>query len=69
MAPAQAPPHAEPTTNQQQARIDESNNQCKQAIRDQIDAIDAQMRKGYDSAQGERYREQLRALTNRLHDC
>ncbi len=69
MAPAQALPVAAPATNQQQARIDESNDQCKQVIRDQIDAIDAQMRKGYDSAQGERYRENLRVLTTRLRDC
>ncbi len=56
-------------SNQQQARIDGSNNQCKKGIRDQIDAIDAQMREGYDSAQGERYRESLRVLTTRLRQC
>ena len=69
IAPAQALPLAEQTNIQQQARTDVSNDQCKQGIRDQIDAIDAQMRRGYDSAQGERYRERLRALTTRLHQC
>jgi hypothetical protein len=57
------------SSNQQQARIDGSNDQCKKGIRDQIDAIDAQMREGYDSAQGERYRESLRLLTTRLRQC
>jgi len=56
-------------SNQQQARADGASAQCKKGIRDQIDAIDAQMREGYDSAQGERYRENLRALTTRLHNC
>ncbi len=69
IAPAQALPLAEQTNIQQQARTDVSNDQCKKGIRDQIDAIDAQMRTGYDSAQGERYRERLRALTTRLHQC
>ncbi len=57
------------SSNRQQARVDGSGDQCKQGIRDQIDAIDAQMRAGYDSAQGERYRENLRALTTRLRNC
>lgn len=51
------------------ARNDEARAQCKKNFRDQIDAIDAQMRQGYDSAQGERYRERLRMLTTRLRDC
>jgi hypothetical protein len=57
------------SSNQQQARVDGSSDQCKKGIRDQIDTIDAQMREGYDSAQGQRYRESLRALTTRLHNC
>jgi hypothetical protein len=56
-------------SNQQQARTSGSSDQCKKGIRDQIDAIDAEMRSGYDSAQGERYRESLRTLTTRLHNC
>ncbi|MDH3428480.1 MAG: DUF4124 domain-containing protein [Gammaproteobacteria bacterium] len=43
--------------------------QCKKMYRDQIDAIDAQMRRGYSSAQGEQYREQLRGLTQKLRSC
>jgi len=58
-----------PPDDLQQARINGFNEQCKQGIRDQIDAIDAQMREGYDSAQGERYRESLRVLTTRLRQC
>jgi len=43
--------------------------QCKKRYRDEIDAIDAEMRAGYSSEQGEVYREQLRALTERLRAC
>jgi hypothetical protein len=42
---------------------------CKKRYRDQIDAIDARMRSGYDSEQGEVYRERLRTLTTRLREC
>ena len=42
---------------------------CRDNFRDQIDAIDAQMRSGYDSAQGERYRERLLSLTTRMREC
>lgn len=52
-----------------QARDDKVQEQCKKSYRDQIDAIDAQMRQGYDSAEGERYRERLRALTTSLRQC
>jgi hypothetical protein len=43
--------------------------QCKKRYRDEIDAIDAQMRRGYTSEQGEVYREQLRDLTRQLRRC
>jgi len=59
-------------TNRQaesQQRSDEASGQCKKNYRDQIDAIDAQMRQGYDSAQGEAYRERLRVLTTNLRAC
>lgn len=42
---------------------------CKDRYRDQIDAIDAQMRNGYDSEQGEVYRERLRSLTTSMREC
>jgi Domain of unknown function (DUF4124) len=48
---------------------DVATDQCKKRYRDQIDAIDAQMRSGYDSAQGEAYRERLRVLTSSLRAC
>jgi hypothetical protein len=51
------------------ARSDEFTQQCKKQYRDQIDAIDAEMRRGYSSAQGEAYRERLRVLTQRLRSC
>lgn len=43
--------------------------QCKKSYRDQIDAVDAQMRNGYSSQQGEKFRERLRALTEKLRAC
>lgn len=50
-------------------RDEELTQQCKKRYRDQIDAIDAEMRGGYSSSQGERYREQLRGLTEGLRAC
>jgi len=47
----------------------ESVERCKKKYRDQIDAIDAQMRSGYTSEQGEAYRERLRGLTEKLRAC
>ena len=54
---------------QQFANSDTAQHQCKKRYRDQIDAINAQMRSGYDSAQGEVYRERLRVLTTNLRAC
>jgi hypothetical protein len=51
------------------SRNDEITQQCKKRYRDQIDAIDAEMRRGYSSAQGEAYRERLRVLTQQLRRC
>ena len=48
---------------------DAASERCKKDYRDQIDAIDTQMRSGYDSAQGEVYRERLRVLTTSLRTC
>ncbi len=59
---AAEPPATGATTNA-------ASEQCKQGARDEIDAIDAQMRQGYDLAQGELYRERLLALTKRLREC
>jgi hypothetical protein len=54
---------------QASARDEELTEQCKKKYRDEIDAIDAEMRRGYSSAQGEQYREQLRGLTQKLRAC
>jgi len=51
------------------SRNDEITMQCKKRYRDQIDAIDAEMRRGYSSAQGEAYRARLRVLTQQLRRC
>jgi len=51
------------------ANSDAASARCKKDYRDRIDAIDAQMRSGYDSAQGEVYRERLRVLTASLRTC
>ncbi|MDX2411270.1 MAG: hypothetical protein QNK16_04055, partial [Woeseiaceae bacterium] len=63
-----------PTASRSVPRADDSRSseliqQCKKRYRDQIDAIDAEMRRGYSSAQGEAYRERLRVLTQRLRSC
>ena len=42
---------------------------CKQHYRDEIDEIDAEMRGGYGSEQGEVYRQRLRLLTEKLRAC
>ncbi len=47
----------------------EAVEQCKKRYRDQIDAIDAEMRRGYTSERGEIYRERLRGLTEKLRAC
>lgn len=65
-APALAPALNRKTENTVSTEFVE---QCKKRYRDQIDAIDAQMRQGYTSAQGEAYRERLRALTEQLRNC
>ena len=65
-----APPVASRTTARANySRNDEFTMQCKKRYRDQIDAIDAEMRRGYSSAQGEAYRARLRVLTQQLRRC
>jgi len=50
-------------------RSDVEVAQCKKKHRDAIDAIDAEMRRGYSSEQGEVYRQRLRVLTEQLRAC
>lgn len=57
------------TSSSSAARSDEAVAKCKKKYRDAIDAIDAKMRSGYSSSQGEAYRQQLRGLTEKLRAC
>jgi hypothetical protein len=57
------------TARANDSRSEELIQQCKKRYRDQIDVIDAEMRRGYSSAQGETYRERLRVLTQQLRRC
>ena len=57
------------TPREDDSRSDEITQRCKKRYRDQIDAIDAEMRRGYSSTQGEAYRERLRVLTQQLRSC
>jgi len=43
--------------------------QCQKKNRDAIDVIDAEMRRGYTPEEGESYKQQLLALTERLRAC
>ena len=63
------PPAASNSVLQPTANNSAALERCRKNYRDQIDAIDAQMRNGYDSAQGEAYRERLRVLTTSLRAC
>jgi Domain of unknown function (DUF4124) len=79
-APAEIPatpaPNSAPAPALQDAREraaaalgEEAVTECKQAYRDQLDAIDAEMRRGYSSEEGERYKERLLSLTERMRLC
>jgi hypothetical protein len=58
-----------PTRSSVSGRSDEEIQTCKKHYRDSIDEIDAQMRKGYGSEQGEVFRQRLRQLTEKLRAC
>lgn len=58
------PPRSSPS-----GRSDEEIQTCKKHYRDLIDEIDAEMRGGYSSEQGEVYRRRLRQLTQKLRAC
>ena len=42
---------------------------CLERVQAQIDRINARMRQPYSSAAGEYYREQLRQLSDKRHEC
>ena len=58
-----------PTRSAASGRSDEEIQTCKKHYRDSIDEIDAEMRSGYSSEQGEIYRQRLRLLTEKLRAC
>ena len=51
------------------ANAEKRRERCREMNQRSIDNINAQMRGGYTSAQGERFREQLRELRKKLRDC
>lgn len=51
------------------ARAEQQRQQCRHSTQRSIDNINAQMRGGYSSEQGERYRVRLRELREQLRDC
>jgi len=71
-ASSSEPTYAAPTSTRTATGVTRSSEdvaQCKKKNRDAIDAIDAEMRRGYSSEQGEAYRQRLRVLTERLRAC
>lgn len=52
-----------------EVRTDDAIERCKKPYRDQIDAIEAQMFRGYDVSLAEQYKEELRSLTQRMRQC
>lgn len=78
-APADTPPGetqteaAMPILNQPaslgEADAGSNARECKEKYQEQIDKLDAQMRTGYSSAQGDAFREQRRSLRDQLRQC
>lgn len=52
-----------------QSRSEKDIEQCKKPFRDAIDAIEAEILRGYTSEQGEVYRERLIGLTQQMRRC
>lgn len=68
------PPDIDATAEPQFARTGsdtgpDAGTACRALLQSRIDAINAAMRNGYDSAQGERYRAELRGVRNRMNEC
>lgn len=59
----------EPSRSSLSDPIAERAEDCRNYYRDAIDDVDAQMRSGYSSEQGEIFREKLRRLTERMRAC
>ena len=58
-----------PDAPDQADRSDEAVAACKKRYRDQIDAIDAEMREGFSEEEGEVFKVQLLQLTAKLRAC
>ena len=65
MRESQMPAPLNPSSRRPGERLDA----CKKRYRDQIDEIDAEIRKSYTPAQGEKYKKRLLALTQQLRAC
>ena len=50
-------------------RPDEQLDACKKRYRDQIDAIDAEIRTAFSPSQGDEYKARLKVLTRQLRAC
>ncbi len=68
-APAAAQARSFAPVSSGSGRSQEEVLACKQHYRDEIDEIDAEMRNGYSSEQGEVYRLRLRLLSEKLRAC
>ena len=62
-------PRASEAPVQSSRRTDETLQDCKTRYRDQIDEIDAEMRKGFSQEEGGTFKERLLALTRQLRAC
>lgn len=62
---SQIPATQTPSSRRPGERLDA----CKKRYRDQIDEIDAEIRKSYTPAQGDLYKKRLLALTQKLRAC
>ena len=63
------PPESDTASDSLQRADPEMVAACKKRYRDEIDRIDAEMRKGFAPAEREPYRERLRALSQQLSQC
>lgn len=59
------PPQAPAINNQTHGEVEA----CKDPLRDAIDAIEAEMLRGFSPEQGEEFKEKLRTLTEEMRAC
>jgi len=68
-APAPAPSNQAAAPAQYTSPTDPRSAECRREYLQRIEALDAQMRGGYSSEQGERFREQRRQLRQQMSRC